>query len=120
MMTSIFVKSSLRNLDLSGDGQIDAFSFEVKNAVQSANLSGLSVEVDGETIPPELVEVGLSGRKMKLVELSRQSPVSFPFGSTAKLTVTKKGGLSQGNHTIQLRITEAFFGTFTFSTEEAI
>ncbi len=120
MMTSIFVKGSLKNLDLNGDGEMDAFSFEVKNAVQSATLSGLSVELDGETITPELVEVGLSGKKLNLTELSRQNAVGFPFGGTAKLTAKKKGGLSQGNHTIRLSITEAFFGTFTFSTEETI
>ena len=120
MMTSIFVKDSLRNLDRGGNGEINAFSFEVKNAVQSATISGFSLEVDGEEIPPELVEVGLSGKKMKLIELSRQNPVSFSFGSTVKLTVTKRGGLSQGNHMIRLKITEAFFGTFAFSTEEVI
>ncbi len=120
MMVGIFMKGSLKNVDLNGDGDIDAFSFEVKNSVHSATLSGLSVEVDGERIPQDLVEVKLSEETVKLKEISHQNKIEFPLGETAILTVLKRGGLSSGEHTILLKITEAYFGTFSFSMKDIL
>jgi len=120
MMASIFVKNSLRNVDLNGDGKIDGFSFEVKNNVQTATLAGLSVEVDGEEYPMDRVEIEVSGRNGKWRGLSGENTVSFPLGEIAKIIITKKEGLPLGEHTIRLKVTEAYFGTFTFSTEETI
>jgi hypothetical protein len=120
VISGIFVRGSLKNVDLDGDGDIDAFSFEVKNSMQSATLSGLSVEVDGEGVLKELVEVKVSDKTLKLKELSHQNKITFPLGETARFTVLRKGGLSSGEHTILLRITEAYYGTFSFSMKDTI
>ena len=120
MMAGIFIKGSLKNVDLDGDGNVDAFSFEVKNSVQSATLSGLSVEVDGEETLKDLVEVNLSDKTLKLIELSHQNKIEFPLGETARFTVLRKSGLSSGEHTILLQITEAHFGNFSFSMKDIV
>ena len=120
VIASIFIKNSLKNVDLNGDGKMDGFSFEVKNNVQTATLAGLSVEVDGEEYPRDLVGIEVSGRDFKWRSLSSENTVSFPLGETAKITVTKKGGLPLGEHAIRLKVTEVYFGAFTFSTEETI
>ena len=120
MISGIYVKGSLKNIDLDRDGDIDAFSFEVKNSVQSATLSGLSIEVDGEGILKELIEVKVSDKTLKLKEISHKNKITFPFRETATFTVLRKGGLSSGEHTILLRITEAYFGTFSFSMKDTV
>lgn len=120
MMADIFIKGSLKNVDLDGDGNMNAFSFDVKNSVQSATLSGLSVEVDGEKTLKDLVEVNLSDKTLKLIELSHQNKIEFPLGETARFIVLRKGGLSSGEHTILLQITEVHFGTFSFSMKDII
>lgn len=120
MMSGIYVRGSLKNIDLDRDGDIDAFSFKVKNSVQSATLSGLSVEVDGEGIPKELIEVKLSDRTLKLKELSHKNKITFPLGENARFTVLRKGGLSSGEHTILLKISEAYYGTFSFSMKDTV
>ena len=120
VIASIFMKNSLKNVDLNGDGEMDGFSFEVKNNVQTATLAGLSVEVDGEEYPRDLVGIEVSGRDFKCRSLSGENTVSVPLGETAKITVTKKDGLPLGEHAIRLKVTEVYFGAFTFSTEETI
>jgi hypothetical protein len=120
VISGIFVRGSLKNVDMNGDGDIDAFSFEVKNNMQSATLSGLSVEVDQEGVLKELVEVELSDKTLRLKELSYQDKIIFPLGETARFIVLRKGGLSPGEHTILLKITEAYYGTFSFSMKDTV
>jgi hypothetical protein len=60
------------------------------------------------------------GQTLKPKEFSHQNKVEFPLGATARLIVSKRSGLASGEHEITLRITGAYFGTFSFSMKDTL
>jgi hypothetical protein len=65
-------------------------------------LDNTRLVVDGELIPHEQISLSISGKTLPLTEVENDPVTKWEFGDVGILTVNKPGGLSVGNHTIQL------------------
>ena len=64
----------------------------------------LSLSVDGETIPPERIKIGVKGLQFTMAEMKEADHVRWGFRDTATLYVDKPGGLVPGLHEIETGI----------------
>jgi hypothetical protein len=96
---------------------------EFKNVVQNGNVTGfqlgvrlcyyrgivlslignISLNVDGEEIPPDKMTVTVGGKTFPLAQLENEPVAKWEFGEVGILTVNQPGGLPQGEHTLNLR-----------------
>lgn len=59
--------------------------------------------VDGERIPAEKMTVTVGGKTFPMSELESEPVAKWEFGEVGTITVDKPGGLSPGEHTIELK-----------------
>ncbi|HNB53342.1 MAG TPA: DUF6379 domain-containing protein [Anaerolineales bacterium] len=65
-------------------------------------LDNTRLVVDGELIPHEQISVTISGKNLPLTALEDDPVTKWEFGDVGILTVDRPGGLSVGEHTVQL------------------
>lgn len=120
LLRRLYVRGSLANLDLDDDGNVDAFRFKLKNVLASGTLkASIRIEVDGERIPPEAVEVEHKGSKYRLNELTPERGIHVGLGDEIVFVVRKSGGLKPGEHTIRIEaLTE--YGPVSFDVKDAV
>jgi len=100
----IYVKGSLTNIDLDGDGKPDSFQFQLTNPFPyGGSISSMSLKIDDEAVPPDSIEAELEGKVWKGGEVSDKNPVYIkPF---ATVYVRVKGRtLTPGEHKLSITI----------------
>ncbi len=65
-------------------------------------VEDVAVTLDGEAIPREAVRLTLRGRTWTLDEMENEHGDRWNFGEVATVTVLKDGGLSAGEHRLEL------------------
>ena len=107
IIDSIFEDDSLRNVDLDKDGKADGFTFRMKNPIYSGYYKVFELEVDGEKMPAQDIEIYSDNRTLKASQVSFSTPLCLIPGQPSEITVCKSGGLKAGKHriisTLQLR-----------------
>jgi len=106
LLKKVYVKGSMR---LSQEG----LEFRLRNDLASAQLTGLSVEVDGRPVEA-YIEIG--GEKRPTSSISPASPILFPRGSEAKITAI--GSFAPGKHRVAVRARVAGFGEGKLEIED--
>ena len=100
-----YIRGSLINVDLDGDGVHDGFSFRLRNP--PVPLAGKVIEmdlfVDGEKVDRRRVFVRINGVIHNLAEISPRNPLTFFPGARSVFMVLLGKGLKSGVHKIQLR-----------------
>jgi hypothetical protein len=65
-------------------------------------LDGTRLTVDDELIPQEQIMLTISGKTMPLTHLEDDPVTRWEFGDVGILTVNRPGGLSVGEHKLEL------------------
>ena len=84
-------------------------------------VEDIGITVDGETIPHEQVLFSVRGRTWTLEQMETEIEERWEMGEVAMLIVQRNGGLSSGDHKIelmeQLRISYLPFPSITRDTK---
>jgi len=100
-----YIRGSLINIDLDGDGAYDGFSFRLRNP--PVPLAGRVVRmillVDGERVDERRVFVKIRDEIRNLAEISSSSPLTYLPGTRSVFMVLLGRGLEEGRHRIQIR-----------------
>ena len=118
----VYVKGSLRNLDLDNDGKVDAFSFKLSNPFPArGSVSRLSLTVDNEEIEKDKIILKMEGKELKASEISSEKPLEISPGGEVEVVVLKEGGLKEGKHSLSLKVFVDQLGSeYTLSFEDEI
>lgn len=65
-------------------------------------VEDIAVSVDGEAVPREAVRLELRGRSWSLAEMETCFDEKWNFGEKARVIVQRAGGLTPGEHRIEL------------------
>ena len=92
--------------NVSEGGKVTGFQFGARIAYyRGLNLcmvQDLAVSVDGEAVPRELIRFSVGSRSYSLAEMETEYVARWEFGAVATVTVLRPGGLSPGEHRIEL------------------
>lgn len=66
-------------------------------------IGDISLTVDGETFASDALTVTVGGKSFPVTELENEPVSKWEFGEVGILTVRKAGGLTPGEHTVNLR-----------------
>ena len=121
LLRRLYVRKSLKNVDLDGDGAYEAFQFKLKNVLASGTISGkFMLKVDGREVPPEDVEVEFKGEVRKLSEFTPETKLRFSVGDEITFTVKREGGLALGKHKIEIEARTQEYGRIRFAFEDEV
>ena len=102
----IIKKASFKNMYI--NGQKNGFEFDVQLAYYRghylSDIDLLEVYVDGEKMPQEAVTFELNGKEMPIYKLTYAVTEFWSQVVPAKIRVIKKGGLSVGEHELELKL----------------
>ena len=100
-----YIRGSLINIDLDGDGVYDGFSFRLRNppVPMAGKVIRMELTVDGEAVGGDKVFVNVGGKIFKMSELSPENPLTFLPGMRSIFMVLLGKGLSEGIHKVQIR-----------------
>ncbi len=99
----IYEKGSLRNIDLDRDGNIDGFSFRIKNPLYSAYYKRPDIYIDGEKIDPSTIIIRKMGETISMDEWRDDKPLALIPGETIEIVIRRPGGLKPGKHIIEIK-----------------
>ncbi|RLE75787.1 MAG: hypothetical protein DRJ44_05190 [Thermoprotei archaeon] len=121
LLRKLYVKGSLKNVDLTGDGSIDGFRFVLKNVLATGTLvAPFELSVDGEPVDAKDVELEYEGEKIALTSISPENPLKFRVGREVALTIKKLGGLSPGEHRIDIVAKTREYGVINFDIKDSV
>lgn len=104
--SEIIKKDSLKSMYI--NGKKNGFEFDVQLAYYRghylSDIDLLEVYVDGEKMPQEAVTFELNGKEMPIYKLSWAVTEFWSQVVPAKIHVIKKGGLSMGEHVLELKL----------------
>lgn len=87
-------------------GTSDGFSIEARlpyyRGLGLSMIENVAVTVDGEAVPREDITVTLRGRTWTLDQMEREYGDRWNFGEKAVIGVKRAGGLTPGEHRIEL------------------
>lgn len=99
----IIVSDSLEKLD-----DDDGFALQARlpyyRGLGLSMVEDVAVIVDGDRIPRENVQFSVRGRSWSLEEMETEYGDRWNFGEKARIEVLGYGGLTDGNHEIEVRI----------------
>lgn len=104
--SEIVKKSSFKSMYI--NGAKNGFEFDVQLAYYRghylSDIDLLEVYIDGEKMPQEAVTFELNGKEMPVYKLSWAVTEFWSQVVPAKIRVIKKGGLSEGEHELELKL----------------
>ena len=100
-----YIRGSLINMDLDGDGIYDGFSFRLRNppVPMAGNVVKMRLLVDGERVDERRVLIRVGDEIKNLAEISSKNPLTFLPGTRSTFMVLLGKGLEEGVHRIQIR-----------------
>lgn len=100
-----YIRGSLINMDLDGDGIPDGFSFRLRNppVPMAGNVVKMMLFIDGRRIDERRVLVRIGNEIRNLAEISPAAPLTFLPGTRSTIMVLLGKGLDEGVHKIQIR-----------------
>lgn len=89
-------------------GKATGFEFQIRipyyRGVFLSLVHELSVEVNGQAVATDDIEVGVGGRYFSIAEMTEADDVRWGYGESAIVRVRRPGGLNPGAHQIRLSI----------------
>ena len=121
LMTKPLKEGTLKNKSV--EGCCTGYTFEVDNlsyrGVWVSTLEGVKVTVDGEEVPESDIMVCLKGMKFPVCDLGSHTEVFWGARDKCVINVNKVGGLSAGEHKVEIEILKrADFGHSYGEAEE--
>ena len=88
------------------DGEVTGFQFGARlpyyRGLGLSMVENLAITVDGEPVPREDIRVTLHGNTYSLDEMETEYEDRWEMGEVGTVTVRRPGGLTPGEHTIEL------------------
>ena len=88
------------------NGEVIGFQFGARlpyyRGLGLSMVEDIGITVDGETIPHEQVLFSVRGRTWTLEQMETEIEERWEMGEVAMLIVQRNGGLSSGDHKIEL------------------
>jgi hypothetical protein len=101
----MIVGEAFRNVER--DGKLAGFQLGERlpyyRGVVLSLVGETTLTVDGERIPAERMTVTVGGRTFPMTELENEPVAKWEFGEVGIITVDKPGGLTPGEHAVELR-----------------
>ena len=89
------------------DGQVTGFQVGMRlpyyRGIVLSLIGKTDLSVDGEAIPSDRMTVTISGKTFPLSALEDEPVIKWEFGDVGILNVDYAGGLTPGQHTLELR-----------------
>lgn len=100
-----YIRGSLINVDLDGDGVYDGFSFRLRNppVPMAGKVIRMEIFVDGEPIDNSKVYINIERKLIRVSDISPENPLTFTPGTRSIFMVLLGRGLEEGVHRIQIR-----------------
>lgn len=102
----IIKKNTVKSMYI--NGKKNGFEFDVQLAYYRghylSDIDVLEVYADGEKMPQEAVTFELNGKEMPIYKVKEAMTEFWSQVVPAKIRVIKKGGLSAGEHEIELKL----------------
>lgn len=102
----IIKKNTVKSMYINGEK--NGFEFDVQLAYYRghylSDIDLLEVYADGEKMPQEAVTFELNGKEMPIYKVKEAMTEFWSQVVPAKIRVIKKGGLSAGEHEIELKL----------------
>ncbi len=87
-------------------GKVTGFQFGVRlpyyRGVVFSLVGEMVITVDGEKVPLENMKITVGGKTLPVAELEKDPLSKWEFGDIGIVTVAKPGGLSAGQHDVEL------------------
>lgn len=97
-------ENTVRNV--SRNGHVEGFEFGARlpyyRGLGLSMVEDVSVTVDGEKVPRGSVRLTVNGRSYTLDALETEYAATWEMGAVATVTVMKAGGLTPGQHQLEL------------------
>ena len=116
----LVANNTFLNVDLSKDGKIDGYQFDLKLPFYTSQPIGaikdLLITVDGKKVDPKKVTLIVRGQKIPLLFAPTIYEITWPVYSNISVLVEEAGGLKKGKHklecTLHLTSTTTYGGEF--------
>jgi len=109
---------NIKNVDVTGDGKIDGFQFDIVNPFYTAepvsSVKDLLLKIDGEKANPEEICLVVRDQRIRIRDAPTIYETWWGFGEVIKVFVGKPGGLRKGRHeldcTLYMRTSAGDYG----------
>lgn len=120
LLRQLYVKGSLENVDLDGDGEPEGIRFKLKNTLASGSVAGsLRVVVDDEEVDPSKIILEFKGEELRASEAAGRV-LYVGIGDEITITIELGHGLPPGEHKVELELTTREFGPIGFDFTDVV
>lgn len=119
-LRQLYVRGSLKNVDLNGDGKPEGFSLKLRNTLAGGTVrAGLRLRVDGVYVDPSNITVTYRGERIRASE-ARDRTLYFAVGDEMTITAELGRGLEPGEHTVEFEFDTVEYGTLGFDVTDTV
>jgi len=101
----LIVGEAFKNVDEGGN--VTGFQLGIRlpyyRGVVLSLVGETQITVDGEAVPSEAMTVTIGGKTFPLSQLKNEPVAKWEFGEIGIITVSRPGGLTVGEHKVELR-----------------
>jgi hypothetical protein len=120
LLRQLYVKGSLENVDLNGDGVPDGVRLKLRNTLGGGTVRGrLRAKVDDQEVPPDKIWIEFKGWKMKASEAADKS-FYVAVGDEITIALELGRGLAPGEHKIELELDTQELGPVGFDFTDVV
>lgn len=120
LLQQLYVKGSLQNVDLNGDGVPDGVRLKLRNTLGGGTVRGrLRARVDGEEVPPDRIWIEFKDWKLRASEAVDRS-FYVAVGDEITITLELGKGLQPGEHTVELELDTQELGPVGFDFKDVV
>ncbi|MEM1697980.1 MAG: hypothetical protein QXG48_04935 [Thermofilaceae archaeon] len=120
LLRQLYVRGSLENVDLNGDGIPDGVRFKLRNTLGGGTVRGrLRAKVDNIEVPTDKIMLEFKGWKLKASEAADKS-FYVAVGDEIIITLELGKGLELGEHKVELELDTQELGPVGFDFTDTI
>ncbi len=120
LLRQLYVKGSLENVDINGDGVLDGAKIKLRNTLGGGTVRGrLRAIIDGEEVPPEKILIEFKGERMRASEAAGRS-MYVAVGDEIDIFFELGKALAPGEHKIELELDVQELGPVGFDFTDVV
>lgn len=120
LLRQLYVKGSLENVDINGDGVLDGAKIKLRNTLGGGTVRGrLRAIIDGEEVPPERILIEFKGERMRASEAAGRS-MYVAVGDEIDIFFELGKALAPGEHKIELELDVQELGPVGFDFTDVV
>ncbi|MEM1509452.1 MAG: DUF6379 domain-containing protein [Thermofilaceae archaeon] len=120
LLRQLYVKGSLENVDINGDGILDGARIKLRNTLGGGSVRGrLRAIIDGEEVSPERILIEFKGERMRASEAAGRS-IYVAVGDELTIFFELGKGLTPGEHKVELELDVQELGPVGFDFTDVV